>query len=205
MGSFTQAMDASQPARTLGENGAPELTAHGVGDARVALFAGLTRNCASLDALCGPAAAEEGPVVRLGVLAQRREDAVGRRARRRAVEREARRVRELHREAQVAELDLDGVAAEVHEHVLGLDVAVRVARLVHARERGGDAREDLEPRPRPQEPAGAHVAVELLAEEVRDDVEEARRRHGGDERRRRAAGGQSAERRALRADGPYLP
>ena len=146
MGSFTQAMDASQPARTLGENGAPELTAHGVGDARVALFAGLTRNCASLDALCGPAAAEEGPVVRLGVLAQRREDAVGRRARRRAVEREARRVRELHREAQVAELDLDGVAAEVHEHVLGLDVAVRVARLVHARERGGDAREDLEPR-----------------------------------------------------------
>jgi len=37
MGSFTQAMDASQPARTLGENGAPELTAHGVGDARVAL------------------------------------------------------------------------------------------------------------------------------------------------------------------------
>ena len=146
MGSFTQAMDASQPARTLGENGAPELTAHGVGDARVALFAGLTRNCASLDALCGPAAAEEGPVVRLGVLAQRREDAVGRRARRRAVEREARRVRELHREAQVAELDLDGVAAEVHEHVLGLDVAVRVARLVHARERGGDAGEDLEPR-----------------------------------------------------------
>ena len=58
MGSFTQAMDASQPARTLGENGAPELTAHGVGDARVALFAGLTRNCASLDALWDAAVRE---------------------------------------------------------------------------------------------------------------------------------------------------
>lgn len=58
MGSFTQAMDATQPARTLGENGAPELTAHGVGDARVALFAGLTRNCASLDALWDAAVRE---------------------------------------------------------------------------------------------------------------------------------------------------
>ena len=48
------------------------------------------------------------------------------------------------------------------------------------------------------------MAVELLAEEVRDDVEEARRRHRGDERRRRAAGGQSPERLALRADGPDL-
>ena len=42
---FFAAMDAKQPTHTRGENASLELTAEGVGQPRVALFAALVRNC----------------------------------------------------------------------------------------------------------------------------------------------------------------
>uniref|UniRef100_A0A7S3JUV8 TROVE domain-containing protein n=1 Tax=Aureoumbra lagunensis TaxID=44058 RepID=A0A7S3JUV8_9STRA len=49
---FVQAMDDSTVEKMmLGENGSPEYTAAGVGDARVALFAGCVRNSYNLDSL----------------------------------------------------------------------------------------------------------------------------------------------------------